>query len=139
MKGHFLYKKNNSFKARGDVVVKQGDSIELYSENLEYDGNSRKIIAKTNVIFKNNNTTLKTQILFHDRDLKEIYFENGGIIKDSTNTIKSTEGKYFLTNSLGFFNICLIAKKYNIPLVACQNSYYIDKDDKLTQDVIMAL
>jgi len=32
-----------------------------------------------------------------------------------------------------------IAKKYNIPLVACQNSYYIDKDDKLTQDVIMAL
>ena len=75
-----FYKKNNSFKARGDVVVKQGDSIELYSENLEYDGNSRKIIAKTNVIFKNNNTTLKTQILFHDRDLKEIYFENGGII-----------------------------------------------------------
>ena len=32
-----------------------------------------------------------------------------------------------------------IAKKYSIPLVACQNSYYIDKDDKLTQDVIMAL
>ena len=60
--------------------------------------------TKTNVIFKNNNTTLKTQILFHDRDLKEIYFENGGIIKDSTNTIKSTEGKYFLTNSKYEFN-----------------------------------
>lgn len=30
-----FYKKNNSFKARGDVVVKQGDSIELYSEKLE--------------------------------------------------------------------------------------------------------
>ena len=26
-----FYKKNNSFKARGNVVVKQGDSIELYS------------------------------------------------------------------------------------------------------------
>ncbi len=28
---------------------------------------------------------------------------------------------------------------YDIEIVACQNSYYIDKDDKFTQDVIMAL
>jgi len=28
---------------------------------------------------------------------------------------------------------------FNIPLVACQNSYYIEKQDKMTQDVIMAL
>jgi DNA polymerase-3 subunit alpha len=32
-----------------------------------------------------------------------------------------------------------IHKQYTVPVVACQNSYYIDKDDKLTQDVIMAL
>lgn len=94
-----FYKKSNSFKARGNVVVKQGDSIELFSENLDYDGNNRKIIAKKNVIFNSNNSNLKTQILFHDRDLKEIYFEKGGVIKDSTNTIKSTEGKYFLESS----------------------------------------
>ncbi len=30
-------------------------------------------------------------------------------------------------------------KQYNVSIVACQNSYYIDKEDKLTQDVIMAL
>jgi DNA polymerase-3 subunit alpha len=28
---------------------------------------------------------------------------------------------------------------YDIPLVACQNPYYIEKEDKMTQDVIMAL
>jgi len=28
---------------------------------------------------------------------------------------------------------------FGIPLVACQNSYYIEKEDKTTQDVIMAL
>ena len=48
-----------------------------------------KLVLYINVIFKNNNTTLKTQILFHDRDLKEIYFEKGGVIKDSSNTIKN--------------------------------------------------
>ena len=30
-------------------------------------------------------------------------------------------------------------KEYDVPLVACQNSYYVDKEDKTTQDVIMAL
>ena len=30
-------------------------------------------------------------------------------------------------------------KKYNIPVVACQNTYYINQDDKETQDVIQAL
>jgi len=32
-----------------------------------------------------------------------------------------------------------ISEKYNIPVVAAQNSYYIDREDKTTQDVIMAL
>ncbi len=32
-----------------------------------------------------------------------------------------------------------INKKYNIPVVACQNSYYINEEDKETQDVIQAL
>ncbi|MDB3927523.1 OstA-like protein, partial [Flavobacteriaceae bacterium] len=123
-----FYKKNNSFKARGDVVVKQGDSIELYSEKLEYDGNRRKIIAKSNVIFKNNNTTLKTQILFHDRDLKEIYFEKGGIIKDSSNTIKSTEGKYFLENSKYEFNKRVNVYNNESDIKSFKLDYYSDTE-----------
>ena len=123
-----FYKKNNSFKARGDVVVKQGDSIELYSEKLEYDGNRRKIIAKNNVIFKNNNTTLKTQILFHDRDLKEIYFEKGGIIKDSSNTIKSIEGKYFLENSKYEFNKRVNVYNNDSNIKSFKLDYYSDTE-----------
>ena len=53
-----FYKKNNSFKASGNVVVKQGDSIELYSEILDYDGNKRKIIARENVVFNNKSSSL---------------------------------------------------------------------------------
>lgn len=30
-------------------------------------------------------------------------------------------------------------KKHGVPLVACQNSYYVEREDKQTQDVIMAL
>ena len=111
-----FYKKNNSFKARGNVIVKQGDSIELYSNLLDYDGNERKIAAKEDVVFINNNTILKTQVLFHDRDLKEIYFEKGGIINDSINTITSNNGKYFLeTSKYSFENrVNVYNSDYNI-------------------------
>ena len=40
-----FFKKNNSFKASGNVVVIQGDSINLLSNYLDYDGNVRKIIS----------------------------------------------------------------------------------------------
>ncbi|EFK97670.1 DNA polymerase III subunit alpha [sediment metagenome] len=35
--------------------------------------------------------------------------------------------------------IIKLAQKYNLPVVACQNSYYVNKTDAKTQDVIMAL
>lgn len=78
-----FFKKTNSFKASGNVVVIQGDSINLLSNYLDYDGNVRKIIATGNVDFSNNDTNLKTEILFHDRNSKEFFFERGGVIKDS--------------------------------------------------------
>ena len=84
-----FYKKKNSFNASGNVVVKQGDSIQLYSETLDYNGNNRKIIAKGNVDFYNNDTNLKTNLLYHDRNAKEFFFKEGGIIKDSATIIKS--------------------------------------------------
>ena len=94
-----FFKKNNSFKASGNVILEQGDSIKLFSNNLDYDGNDRKVIAKGDVDFYNNDTNLKTNLLYHDRNAKEFFFEEGGIIKDSVTTIKSIEGKYFLENS----------------------------------------
>ena len=39
-----FYKASNSFKANGNVVVKQGDSITMISENLDYDGNKLSLI-----------------------------------------------------------------------------------------------
>ena len=47
---------------------------------------------------------------------KEIYFENGGTIKDSINTIKSSEGKYFIDTSKYTFNhrVKVFNDSYNI-------------------------
>ncbi|MBL6649277.1 MAG: OstA-like protein [Flavobacteriaceae bacterium] len=124
-----FYKKNNSFKARGNVVVKQGDSIELLSNNLDYDGNTRKIVAKENVVFNNQKNSLTTQILYHDRNLKEIYFENGGTIKDSTNTIKSMEGKYYMDSSKYSFNKSVNVYSESYIINSEKLDYYSDTEN----------
>ena len=113
---HYFIKKITHLKPGGNVIVRQGDSIELFSNILDYDGNTRKIIAKENVIFNNKKNRLTTQILYHDRNLKEIYIENGGTIKDSINTIKSSEGKYFIDTSKYTFNhrVKVFNDSYNI-------------------------
>ena len=94
-----FFKKTNSFQASGNVVVKQGDSITLISNNLDYNGNTKKIIARGKVDFTNNQTNLKTNLLFHDRVKREFYFEEGGVIKDSTTTIISDSGKFIENKS----------------------------------------
>lgn len=111
-----FYKASNSFKANGNVVVKQGDSITMISENLDYDGNKRKIVARGNVDFTNKETNLKTDILYHDRNLKEFFFLNGGVIKDSVTLIRSKEGRYFQKQSKYKFkkNVFIENPNYNI-------------------------
>ena len=119
-----FFKKKNSFTATGNVMVKQGDSITLFSESLDYDGNDRKIIAKGNVNFSNNETNLKTEILYHDRDKKEFFFEEGGIIKDSITTIKSIEGKYFQNESKYKFQKNVLIENPNYTIDSDELDYY---------------
>ncbi|MEC7659053.1 MAG: OstA-like protein, partial [Bacteroidota bacterium] len=42
----YFYETENSFEAEGYVVVKQGDSLELNSEYIEYSGTTKLAIAK---------------------------------------------------------------------------------------------
>jgi DNA polymerase-3 subunit alpha len=49
------------------------------------------------------------------------------------------EHKDIPKQSLVSSRIIELHKKYHIPLVATNNCYYIEKEDKTTQDIIMSL
>jgi len=119
-----FFKQKNSFKATGNVVVKQGDSITLISKILDYNGNDRKIIAKGNVDFSNKETNLKTEILYHDRNKKEFFFEDWGVIKDSLTTISSEEGKYFQNESKYKFQKNVLIENPDYTIDSDELDYY---------------
>ena len=60
-------------KQKGNVVVKQGDSLELNSEYIEYSGKTKLAIAKRKVELENNESILRTDSLFLiDKNKKHI-------------------------------------------------------------------
>ena len=62
-----FYSNENKFFANGSVWLKQGDSLELKSDYLNYDGNKGKAKAWGKVILIQPDMTLKTDTLYLDR------------------------------------------------------------------------
>jgi lipopolysaccharide export system protein LptA len=90
------YQKENRLKAIGNIRLQQGDSIRLTSGRIDFDGNKRLAKAWERVILKNPEMTLRTDTLYWDRALQESYYNSGGTIVDSANTLTSQKGRYFM-------------------------------------------
>ncbi len=120
----FFYSKENKFKANGRVLLKQGDTLELKSEYLNYDGNKGRAKAWGKVVLKQPNMTLKTDTLYLDRILNIAYYDSNGVVEDEENVLKSKEGRYFINEEKYSFKtgVTINNPKYNI------NSENLDYD-----------
>jgi lipopolysaccharide export system protein LptA len=92
------YKKLNFFKAIGNVLIKQGDTITQTSDYADYDANSKQALSWGNVVLKDPTMTLTTDTLQFDRLNQKLYYQSYATIKDTTNTLKSKVGNYYLEN-----------------------------------------
>ena len=92
------YKKQNFFKAIGNVLIKQGDTITQTSDYADYDVNSKQALSWGDVVLKDPTMTLTTDTLQFDRLNQKLYYRSFATIKDATNTLKSKNGNYYLEN-----------------------------------------
>lgn len=120
------YLKENKIKAIGNVRLQQGDSVEMTSGKVDYDGNiklakaweSVRLESRTN---ESGNMTLSTDTLYFDREKQESYYDSFGTVIDSANTLTSEIGKYFLET-----------KKYQfLDSVHIDNAKYILDSERL--------
>lgn len=99
-----FYQKENKLRAIGNIRMKQGDSIQMTSGKINYDGNTRLAKAWEKVVLKNTGSgtgtgtgmTLMTDTLYFDREKQESYYTSSGTIIDSANTLTSEIGRYFM-------------------------------------------
>ncbi|MEO1009978.1 MAG: OstA-like protein [Bacteroidota bacterium] len=94
------YQKENRLKAIGNIRLQQGDSVLMTSGKIDYDGEAKLAKAWENVVLvnskENQKTTLTTDTLYFDREKQESFYNSFGTLVDSTNTLTSEIGRYFL-------------------------------------------
>tara|TARA_X000000368_G_scaffold125820_1_gene98753 strand:+ start:670 stop:2274 length:1605 start_codon:yes stop_codon:yes gene_type:complete len=113
----FFYEEKNFIEAYGDVVLKQGDTLDLEANFIEYNGDSRIILAKGNVILNEPESKLYTESLSFDRNKQEGYYTNNGkLIRNLTDTIISVIGTFYAEEKKYRFkkNVDLKTPKYKI-------------------------
>ena len=80
----FLYDKDNSLDAFGNVRIVEGDSLDLTGDSLFYDGNTGVARIRGKVRVDNGASVLTTRFLDYDRGSEVGYYYGGGEI-DSNN------------------------------------------------------
>ena len=109
----YLYP-NNAIDAFSNVRIQQGDSVNIYSQFLKYNGNTRMAELQKNVRFIQKGTTLTTELLFYDLKTSMANYPNGGIIISKQNTLISQFGYFNTKKSIYSFkkNVTLVNPQY---------------------------
>ena len=92
----YFYPKKNFFKAKGNVLFTQGDTLKMSCDYLEYDGNLKLAIAWGEVFLERPDMNLKTDTLYLDRLNSKAYYNSRGVILDEKSKLTSNRGIYFI-------------------------------------------
>ena len=125
----YFYSKDNYFKAMGDVIFTQGDSLLMTCNTIEYDGKTKTAIAIGNVDLKKSGMTLKTEKLNLDRVNNKAFYNTKGVVIDSASTLTSQRGTYFMSENKYRFtsDVTILNPKYIV------NSEQLDYFTELNQ------
>lgn len=86
-----LYNEENFVKAYGNVKLQNADGSIITADEMEYDGNTERGIARKNVVLTDPKQTIKTDALYYDRKSNQAYFNTGGNITDSQGNAMYTQ------------------------------------------------
>lgn len=93
-----FYQEQNFVKAIGNVRLQNADGSVITAQEMEYDGNTERGIARKNVVLTDPTQTIKTETLYYDRISNLAYFNTGGTITKDQNVMYTKSATYDLSN-----------------------------------------
>ncbi|MBD1365660.1 hypothetical protein IDJ77_17730 [Mucilaginibacter sp. ZT4R22] len=106
----YFYAQDNAFDAFGNVNITQGDTLNIFSDKLNYNGNTKIAILTDNVKMVDKDATLTTNYLTYNTATRYGTYTSGGKLVNKDNTLTSKNGYYFAGSRDAFF-------KYDVVLV----------------------
>ncbi len=103
----YYYSDSNSLDAFSNVYINQGDTINLYSDYANYNGNTRMAEARENVKLidrdKDGETILYTDYLDYDMNSNTGFYTDSGKVVSGDNELYSIKGYYYADQEVYFF------------------------------------
>lgn len=114
-----FYEAKNIFDAFNHVHINQADTINIYSDRLTYDGNTKNAHLTSNVKMIDKESILTTNILDYNLGSKVGTYVTGGKIVNKDVTLTSKNGYYFSNSRDAYF-------RYNVVVVTPESTIKSD-------------
>jgi lipopolysaccharide export system protein LptA len=93
----------NNVKAYGHVLIRQADTVNIFSDSLFYEGNTRLARLSSDVVLTDKKASLFTDKLYYNMNTKVAEYNTGGILKNKETRLFSQKGYYFVDKREAFF------------------------------------
>jgi lipopolysaccharide export system protein LptA len=102
--------------ARGKVIIRQGDSVQIFSDSLTYKGFSRNADLFGNVVLVHGTKQLFTQKLNYDLARKIATYTTKATMTNGTTKLTSRRGQYFVQANEAFFKdqVVVVDKDFSL-------------------------
>ncbi|HBK82292.1 MAG TPA: OstA family protein, partial [Flavobacterium sp.] len=111
-----IYQQKNTFQAFSNVYFSAQDTLQITAKQMFYDGSTRIVSAKGNVVLTGKDGVLKSETVYYDRINQTAYFDTGGTLISKENTVSSTYGTYYVKEKKTVFtdNVVVVSPNSNI-------------------------
>jgi len=99
----YFYPNENAFDAFRNVNINQGDTLNIFSDKLNYNGNTKLAILTDNVKMVDRDATLTTNYLTYNTATRIGTYTSGGKLVNKDNVLTSKNGYYFAKSRDSYF------------------------------------
>lgn len=111
------YEKEDFIEAYSNVIMRQGDTINMNAKYVEYSGKTQLAFASGDVVLTEPKSTLTTDTLYFDRIKQQAFYQTKGkVVRDTSGTITSQIGRYYMNSKKYQFvqDVVLVNPEYNL-------------------------
>ncbi len=102
--------------AEGNVIIQQGDSLSVFSDSLNYDGEAKKATLFGEVVFDSRGQQLFTDQLNYDLNTKVATYFTGATLTNGTTQLTSKRGYFYTETDEAYFkdSVVVIDPEFNL-------------------------
>lgn len=125
----YFYVQINAVDAFGHVHIQRGDSLDIYSDSLKYNGESKEVRLYGNVRMREARLNLDTKLLYYDMENDIAKYYLGGHVYNDEIDLNSERGYYYTNANTAYFkdSVVLVASDYTIYSDTLEYQYKIKR------------